>query len=711
MGLHTPERQGSGRAHRRATIQHPSRLLAAKDPHELSRIVARTLRRYAKLARIGRTLGALPLLGLSLLAASPVSAEQSSSPVAVLSADNDQLTTQIAVLIGAHNFALPLSFVPDPIVGIPAQAVTFGTNLGLKNVQAVFNTPSDWESSPNSTDQCTYDFDLPRSAASYSNLLGLVNTQSVPEQWGDLTRFGPPVQVAHANTDVEVSVVNAHIVPDQQTTQRVSLPAGRHTLTWRAETQISDLFDIIIPAAFLGFNVGYYGAAFADQGASAARQAARQDAAREVMLNIALEAGLITADQLTDTGRTTVTHERTQEITIYDVKAPFISASETELEFEAMDFGGVTYDRIGDQIKSTITAYDQCNRPHLLGNDAPRLLPIGTTTLTWTVRDLGPTADGGVNTRSVTQKIRVADTQAPIMVPPPSRVLEVPAAVTGVNASEIALGAPRVVDLADPQPVVTSDSPDFFPKNSRTPILWTATDASGNASEATQLITVKTEGENTAPTVEDSVHDTLTSAPIDIILRGQDADFLDGRFDPLSFKITRRPANGEFIAPLFPFFIEDYRTNPAGPFGDDFRLTNNRSNWLYDNVCRATSGPSNEKIPLDWVYNPKFVHVTDDGVYFMIDYYWRCGPSDASTSQRISKWDRDGNYLGQRDYNGTNEAFVMDQDGFMYLLTRQGAGSSTTLTLSQIRSNFDELPADEVNGDGWRFDFDSTRNV
>ncbi|MCB1768117.1 MAG: hypothetical protein KDJ31_00205, partial [Candidatus Competibacteraceae bacterium] len=317
MGLHTPERQGSGRAHRRATIQHPSRLLAAKDPHELSRIVARTLRRYAKLARIGRTLGTLPLLGLSLLAASPVSAEQSSSPVAVLSADNDQLTTQIAVLIGAHNFALPLSFVPDPIVGIPAQAVTFGTNLGLKNVQAVFNTPSDWESSPNSTDQCTYDFDLPRSAASYSNLLGLVNTQSVPEQWGDLTRFGPPVQVAHANTDVEVSVVNAHIVPDQQTTQRVSLPAGRHTLTWRAETQISDLFDIIIPAAFLGFNVGYYGAAFADQGASAARQAARQDAAREVMLNIALEAGLITADQLTDTGRTTVTHERTQEITIY----------------------------------------------------------------------------------------------------------------------------------------------------------------------------------------------------------------------------------------------------------------------------------------------------------------------------------------------------------------------------------------------------------
>ncbi|MCB1777749.1 MAG: hypothetical protein KDI50_09960, partial [Candidatus Competibacteraceae bacterium] len=223
MGLPTPERQDPHRAHRRATTEHLSRH-PAQDPHALSLSAAGTLRRSATLARIGRTLSAVPLLGLSLFANAPASADQPSSPAAILSADNDALTTTIAVLIGAHNFALPLSFVPDPIIGIPAQAVTFGTNLGLKNVQAIFNTPSDWESSPNSADQCAYDFDLPRSAASYSNLLGLVNTKTVPEQWGDLTRFGPPVQVAHANTDVEVSVANAHIVPGQQTPQRVSLP-------------------------------------------------------------------------------------------------------------------------------------------------------------------------------------------------------------------------------------------------------------------------------------------------------------------------------------------------------------------------------------------------------------------------------------------------------------------------------------------------------
>ncbi|TVR58353.1 MAG: DUF4214 domain-containing protein [Candidatus Competibacteraceae bacterium] len=429
------------------------------------------------------------------------------------------------------------------------------------------------------------------------------------------------------------------------------------------------------------------------------------------MKSIAQEAGLITASQLGLFGsRTTVTHERAQQITIYDVQPPFISATQTELEFEATDFGGVVYDRVGDQIKGTITAYDQCGRPHLLGNDAPRLLPLGATALTWTVRDLGPTPSGGVNTRTLTQTIRVADTQAPILVPPPSRVIEVPAAATGINAGEIALGAPRVVDLADPQPLVISDRPPFFPKNSRTPILWTATDASGNVSQANQLITVKTVGENTAPTVQDAFASTLTSQPVDIVLRGQDADFLDGRFDPLSFRISRRPANGEFIAPLFPFFIEDYRTNPAGPYGEGFRLTNNRPNWLYNNVCRIVSGPDNQKIPLDWVYNPRFVHVTDDGVYFMIDYYWRCGPSSASANQRISKWDRDGNFLGQRDYGGTNEAFVMDQDGFMYLLSRIGAGSSTTLTLSQIRSNFDELPSDQVSGNAWRFDFNSTGN-
>ena len=43
--------------------------------------------------------------------------------------DNDDLETQINALIGTHNLALPLSFSPDPLVGIPAGVVTFAPTL------------------------------------------------------------------------------------------------------------------------------------------------------------------------------------------------------------------------------------------------------------------------------------------------------------------------------------------------------------------------------------------------------------------------------------------------------------------------------------------------------------------------------------------------------------------------------------------------------
>ena len=92
-------------------------------------------------------------------------------------------------------------------------------------------------------------------------------------------------------------------------------------------------------------------------------------------------------------------------------------------------------------------------------------------------------------------------------------------------------------------------------------------------------------------------------------------------------QIVDRPANGEFVAPLLPFFIEDYRSAVEGPYGQGFATTNNRPNWLYDNVCNAPENagkPDNERIALDWVYAPQFVHVTDDGTNYMIDTYWRC---------------------------------------------------------------------------------------
>ena len=181
-------------------------------------------------------------------------------------------------------------------------------------------------------------------------------------------------------------------------------------------------------------------------------------------------------------------------------------------------------------------------------------------------------------------------------------------------------------------------------------------------------------------------------------------------FSHLFFFLFILPSLPSFLTPLFPFFIEDYRTSPEGPYGEAFYLSGNRSNWLYNNVCQGSSLPYNDRIPIDWVYNPLFVHVTDDGTYFMIDHYWRCGASNASLYQRISKCDEDGNYIGQMDYGGTNDTFVMDQDGYLYTLSRNGAGSSTTLFLAQNRTNFETLGGANPLADSWRFDFDSTEN-
>ena len=620
-----------------------------------------------------------------------------------LADDNDDLVIAIAALIGVHNAALPPSFLPDPLFSLPASAVTFGTNLGLKDTRAVFVTPGDWSRLPNSGDGCSFEFNLPQAAASYSNRLGFINLKQVPEDWGQLT-FTGAVQVVHANTDVNVSVVNHHITPGESA-QQVQLPSGTHTMNWRAETQISDAFDIIIPGALLAFNSMRYGAAVANQGWSAARQAASQNAAQQVIGNLAVELGLVAVSQLFDS-RTTVVHERDQIITIYKLRPPEISTDQKVMTLQATDFGGVSYARVADQLRATIQASDPCDRPFTLSNDAGRLLEMGSNTITWTISDTGPLPGGGFNSDTLAQEIIVEDTQPPILVAPPGRVIE---AESGLDAKQVTLGAPRVVDLADPAPSVEHDGPDFYPLNSRSAITWTATDASGNSSQADQLITIKAPGTNTAPTVENVSANTLTSQPVDIVLTGSDPDFIDGRFDPLHFRISRRPAHGEFVAPLLPFFIEDYRTQPGGPYGEAFLAAPNRRQWLFQNVCQVAPGPADQRIRRDWVYQPQFVHVTDEGRSVMIDYYFYCQPSDVRLEKRISFWDEESEYIDQIDYDGSNNTFVVDQDSFLYTLRRVGVGTGTVLNISQ---SMDSINPDNptIGGNSWRINHLSATN-
>ena len=324
--------------------------------------------------------------------------------------DNEDLEIAIAALIGVHNFALPISFIPEPTVGIPAGIVTFGTNLGLKDTRAVFVTPDDWTDWPNTADECHFEFNLPQSSAEYSNLLGFVNLEDIPPNWGQLTRSGT-VDVVHANTDVNVHALNPNITSDLTSPQTVLLPSGVHGISWLAETQISDAFDIIIPAALLTYNSIKYGASLANPGASVARQKSAQELAAGTLQNIAVTTGLVGASQFFGT-RSTVSHNRSQDITIWKPRGPEISTTSPTITLEATDFGGVLYSRIEDQLLATINASDPCEMPFSLDNDARALLGIGGNNITWTVADAGPLPGGGFNSQSLVQQVMIEDTQA-----------------------------------------------------------------------------------------------------------------------------------------------------------------------------------------------------------------------------------------------------------------------------------------------------------
>ncbi len=660
-----------------------------------------------------RCAGLLAALGCGLI----------SSTHQVAAEDNPKLQEAIDFLTGAHNAALPTSLSPIPGVSDTAEAITYGTNILLKYRKAPLTAPSDVFLMPNSSDKCSYSFTLPQADAQYSNLLGIWDTAPLPTDWGVL---GTP-SVSHSNTDVNVGVYSLEhgtLSPDRRQSDRldriidrqkgpqfVTLGQGRTQLQWEADTQVSTLFDYVLPVAAYGITSFIYGKAatkLADRSAGQAlRQAKFQLAVSETLVNIGIELNLIGADMASDLGSTTVTNAtdaHRQTLTVYDVLSPQISTSMESFELEATDFGGALYSRNKAAISSTVTASDPCGRNFSLSNDAPTLLPLGSSTLTWTVTDLGPNENFQSNTATLTQTVIVKDTQAPIMVPPAGKVIEV--ASSGISAQNLALGFPRVVDLADSQLDTVSNSPSFFPVNSRTEVIWQSTDDSGNSASASQWITVKEPGANNAPTVQDKSVQTLTAIPVDIKLSGSDEDFLDGRFDPLEFKITKQPTNGEFIAPLFPYFIEDFRTNPAGPLGEDFLLASPRNKWVYENYCRK-----NIPIPIDWIYRPRFMQVTDSGDQFVVDDRYFCNPSDATTRPRVSKWDKEGNYLGENSIStNINEQIVLDRDGNIYYTDITGSGSSTRLTLSRCSTVFGS--GTNANCDArFRFNYSSAASI
>ena len=117
-------------------------------------------------------------------------------------------------------------------------------------------------------------------------------------------------------------------------------------------------------------------------------------------------------------------------------------------------------------------------------SDKPTDFPLGTTKVIWTATD----ENGNISTG--TQNITVKDTTKPELKVPEDIIAEATAVL-----SPIALGKATATDIFDV--TIKNNAKEGFSLG-QTVITWTATDANGNVSTATQRVTVK---DTTAPAV------------------------------------------------------------------------------------------------------------------------------------------------------------------------------------------------------------------
>jgi len=117
-------------------------------------------------------------------------------------------------------------------------------------------------------------------------------------------------------------------------------------------------------------------------------------------------------------------------------------------------------------------------------NNAPATFPLGTTVVVWTATDAN-----GLSV-TTTQNVVVSDTTAPVFTGAP--LVDLVAEATGVNTT-VVLTPPAATDAFTV--TVTNNAPVTFPMGT-TVVTWTATDANGLFTTATQNIVVS---DTTAP--------------------------------------------------------------------------------------------------------------------------------------------------------------------------------------------------------------------
>ena len=718
-------------------------------------------------APIRRTAVTLAAALLALTAGHPaIASDSDATPV-----DNDRLQNRLVGLSITHNGSTLAGLVAPAWFGFGFEIAAVSSDVAAKHTAPVFSlpaktgayfeqlpneqaTPPPGEIVPMGTASCVYKFDRYNSprlddgnvhgiSEEYASIFG-INYDSLENVFSDL---GKP-SVWHPQADVMVSVNNRYLgSPYDDLQLRPEFPEGSHTLSWSAETSFNPITDVALPITLAGFfaaSEGYIARKLAQVGKGKGAALRRTKHILD-LVDFASELGLVAGDVsdsgsamqwYRDTSVVGAVNRASQTFVVWDIHTPyFIDSSnlpitpfsrgntieEQVIEVEAMDFGGVKFDRVFEQLRAGFEPADDCGRQFNVGTDRKRstLLSIGAPNVVeWYADEIegGPYLDvqpvasnqtlANGQIRSVmTQRISVVDSQAPLLIPPAGFARYDEDGID-LTVGDFPIGRPRVVDLADPSPTVTNDAPNFLPGPSdgedgvRYDITWDATDDSSNSASSVddpanrvQTITLKRPGTNTAPeAVPPLPVQAVTARRVDIQLLGVDTDMIGGRVDPLDFRIEGAPTSGQFEAPDYPYFIDDFRLTPVGEveegdnltrvspllhLADRFRLALPRRPFPYDGsdirgtllnqeICTNPTPESQAAfggvIPTNFVYRPSYVYVDDDDNFFIRDNFFLCG-IDLGTAPnlsgldssgellvipRISKWNQDGDLLDEK---------------------------------------------------------------
>lgn len=165
----------------------------------------------------------------------------------------------------------------------------------------------------------------------------------------------------------------------------------------------------------------------------------------------------------------------TTTVTVQDTVAPSITIAPIPV-VEANDINGTAVN-----VSSFITVSDVCSTSLSISPAGPFML--GDTQVTVTATDCA----GNASSAGVT--VSIVDSTPPVL----TLSADVVAEATG-SLSQVDIGTATATDIFDV--TITSNAPASFPLGS-TLVTWTATDANGNATSATQKVTVV---DTTAPT-------------------------------------------------------------------------------------------------------------------------------------------------------------------------------------------------------------------